>query len=550
MKGIHTYIYLLSLLYLSHTHTEAPQLTIVMVIDQLACRNLEKVGPYLKGGLRFLLDEGLRYTQAHTPYASPSTGPGHATLNTGVLPKTHGIINNTWGDNDNQNNCDDGRKEEDAVFGPNGMQPYGKSARYIMVDGLSDQLILQTQQHKNYTVCALSLKSHSAICAANKMGKAIWFDPQTGMMTSSKAYFNELPTWLQTFNQKKRPGHKPYTWHLYHKCLPAAYKFKHTHNYKGTYLSQSVIGKTFHPNRSAQEPFKEFMMTPAANQLIFDAALACLDAYFCKDNPDEKLFLWVLPSGLDLAGHLCGPNSIEYLDILYHLDRQIKKFIDCVNAKTRKRNILWALVSDHGIAPVPEQIQEDGYHAAYRIMSADIVKQLNEKVQAEFDLTPVISSFNGSGIYLNKALLNTVDKKKCKKIKHTIISYLEAQRGIKKVWTFKQLATSCLEPGTIESFYQNQLFKGRSGDLIVQVYPYCMISEHTHGACHNSPYNYDTHIPIIIYQRACYQRKIINDKVYNTQFAPTLAHILEIPRPSACTADVLPGVIVKEDCCF
>lgn len=77
-----------------------------------------------------------------------------------------------------------------------------------------------------------------------------------------------------------------------------------------------------------------------------------------------------------------------------------------------------------------------------------------------------------------------------------------------------------------------------------------MISEGAVGTCHHTPYNYDTHIPIIIYQRAFHQRKVIDEKVYNTQLAPTLAHILEVPRPSACTADVLPGIIVKEDCCF
>ena len=65
------------------------------------------------------------------------------------------------------------------------------------------------------------------------------------------------------------------------------------------------------------------------------------------------MLLWILPSSLDKLGHDYGSNSIETVDMLYHLDRQIKKFMDFVNDKTRKRNILWVVTSDHGIAPTP-----------------------------------------------------------------------------------------------------------------------------------------------------------------------------------------------------
>lgn len=543
---------LLSLCYLSMPllGTDTPQITIVMVIDQLAYRHLEKLRPYLTGGLRFLLNEGIVYTQAHTPYA-PETAPGHTTLNTGVVPRLHGIVHNGWcKENDyNKIDCDDGSPEKDAVFGPNGLQPYGKSPHHIMVDGISDQLMLQTDQHKQYKVCSVSIKSRAAICTANKMGKAIWFDTNTGMVTSSKAYYDELPDWIKRFNEQKQPGKKPYTWNLYHSCLPAAYQFKHAHNYKGSQFSQSVIGKTFKPNMSSQHPFKDFIKTPAANQLVFDMALACIDEHFCKEN-DEKLFLWVLPSALDKLGHATGPNSIEVIDMIYHLDHQIKRFMDCVTAKTRKRNILWALTADHGVAPLPEQMREDGYLAAHRIPAKILEQELNDAIKTTFKLENSVLFINGNAIHLNKPLLKTVEKEKRKAIKQAIIKHLEKQKGIKKVWEFKQLYQFPSAPNSIESYFQNQLFKGRSGSLIIYNYPYCLISRGTAGTDHHSPYNYDTQIPLIIYQRAWYQRKIIDEPVYNTQLAPTLSYILKTPRPSACTANVLPGIIFKEDCCF
>lgn len=538
------------LLFLTHIYIQADesQLTIAFVIDQFAYRHLEKLRPYLKGGLRFLLDEGIVYTQAYVPYGCPTTGPGHTTLNTGTLPRVHGIIDNDWYCDGKVVHCDDSDAETDVVFGPHGLQPYGKSPHYIMVDGLSDQLMLQTLQHKNYKVFSISLKSHPAICTANKMGKAIWFDPKTGIMTSSKAYFTELPVWLQTFNQKNHPAKKPYTWNLCHGCLPAAYQFKHTHNYKGAHYNHSLIGKTLAPHQNDEEPFKDFMITPAGTQLVFDATLACLDEYFSKDHPDEKLFLWVLPSGLDKLGHLMGPDNIEVIDFIYHLDYQMKKFMDCVNAKTRKRNILWALTADHGVAPLPEQIKEDGYTTACRVFGPDIAQKLNQLIKTTFDIDNLVMFFNG--IIINKELLSSVDTQKCEQIKAMIIAFLESQPGIKKVWSCEELEKLCFEPGSIEAMYQKQLFKGRNVDFILHPTPYSIITNYEYGASHNNPYNYNTHIPIIIYQRATYQRKIIHDRVYNLQFAPTLAHILNISRPSACMADILPGIIFKEDCCF
>ena len=182
-------------LYVSVSTAQPPQLTIVIVIDQCAYRNLDKVRPFLRGGLRFLCDEGIFYTHIYVPYAWPATGPGHTTLNTGTLPKTHGIINNAWmNENGQRVNCDDDDSQQAAVLGLHGVQSYGKSPHNIMVDGLSDQLVLQDQQHKNYQVWSISLKSRSAITTANKLGKAIWFDTTTGSFTSSKAYFNKLPS--------------------------------------------------------------------------------------------------------------------------------------------------------------------------------------------------------------------------------------------------------------------------------------------------------------------------------------------------------------------
>ena len=114
--------------------------------------------------------------------------------------------------------------------------------------------------------------------------------------------------------------------------------------------------------------------------------------------------------------------------------------------------------------------------------------------------------------------------------------------GIKNVWTFDELEDSTFQPHQLESFYKNQLYAGRSGDIICQPEPYCQITKYPTGTSHMSPYDYDTHVPLIIYQNGRFEKKKVNKKVWMQQLPVTLAHILHVGQPSASPYDQLPGL--------
>src|SRR5690242_21581844 len=79
-----------------------PKLAVIIVVDQFAHHYLKKVRPFLRGGLKKLLDNGVEYINAHYPHAMPATAPGQTTLNTGVEPKDHGVVVNYWHDANNE----------------------------------------------------------------------------------------------------------------------------------------------------------------------------------------------------------------------------------------------------------------------------------------------------------------------------------------------------------------------------------------------------------------------------------------------------------------
>jgi predicted AlkP superfamily pyrophosphatase or phosphodiesterase len=78
---------------------ERPRLAVLVVFDQLRADYLERwrklFGP---GGFRRLMEEGAWFRNCHYPYAATLTSPGHASMATGAVPASHGIIANDWYD--------------------------------------------------------------------------------------------------------------------------------------------------------------------------------------------------------------------------------------------------------------------------------------------------------------------------------------------------------------------------------------------------------------------------------------------------------------------
>ena len=162
---------------ISSLDRKPPQVTVIFVIDQFAFHYLPRLKPYLTQGIGFLMQNGINYVNAYYPHAMPSTAVGHTALNTGTFATNHGIMNNSWRDgNLKKVSCVDAPAETAAVFSPTGFYEDGKSGHFIMMDGISDQLVLESQPSKPISVYAVSNKCYAAITCAGKLGKPLWFD--------------------------------------------------------------------------------------------------------------------------------------------------------------------------------------------------------------------------------------------------------------------------------------------------------------------------------------------------------------------------------------
>jgi hypothetical protein len=93
------------------------------------------------------------------------------------------------------------------------------------------------------------------------------------------------------------------------------------------------------------------------------------------------------------------------------------------------------------------------------------------------------------------------------------------------VWTPEEI-----ERGEDEfaRLYRNSFDPERSGDLVVQLAPTCLISPYDEGTSHGSPYLYDRAIPLIFWG-AGIEGSQVAGPARTIDIAPTLAGRLKIP---------------------
>jgi predicted AlkP superfamily pyrophosphatase or phosphodiesterase len=289
-----------------------------------------------------------------------------------------------------------------------------------------------------------------------------------------------------------------------------------------------------------------FERTPQANKQIFDVSQECIKNNVSRKTKD-RLVLWVCLSPLDKLGHLYGPDSIEVIDMIYHLDKQLQKFIRFALKAVGKHQVVFVLTADHGVPQIPELVHDEGLSFAHRIDPTKFVESLNQELNELYDIPNIVKSLEGQELFLDHTVIADIDKESQKQIIEDVKNICLKNPHILNAWTFDELITMPTQPNTILDNIKNQLFRGRSGQVIIQPYSYNLFTGDKAGTSHSRlPYEYNTHVPLILFHPGKFERKYVRQRVTTLQLANTLAELLNIPKPSASTAEVLPELFDPE----
>jgi predicted AlkP superfamily pyrophosphatase or phosphodiesterase len=243
-------------------------------------------------------------------------------------------------------------------------------------------------------------------------------------------------------------------------------------------------------------------------------------------------------SANDHIGHAYGPDSHEVMDIVVRTDRMLAQFFQFLDKKVGLAKCLIVLTADHGAAPMPERI-----HAlnpdipAGRIDGAKLLDVSEKALNAAFGPLADGSRWLVRDDAMLRIFPSALAEKK--------ISSVQAQAVVREaVLEIDYVATAYtrdqLERGDVSDEYGRAMMRSfnraRSGDVMVQWKPYYFIR--ATGTNHGTPYNYDTHVPLIWYG-AGIKPGVHPEKVGTDDLAPTLAHLLGLPAPPLSQGRIL-----------
>ena len=504
----------------------APRLVVLVVVDQLRGDLLQRYKDCWRGGFRRLLDQGASFTQAVQDHAVTNTGPGHATLATGVFPARHGIVDNSW--------CE--RIGEDIVVVPCvadstthlvGAAGAGASSHRLLSPTLAEWM--QAADARSQVV-ALGGKDRASILLAGKArGDVYWFSRQDGRFVTSSWYAASDPDWLQQFHVRQWPelSHDS-TW----TCeVPVAQRSRARAVTSSVGAAGSERAETSGPDfvhrfDPAQGDFWEWWRdTPFPDTALLSLATAAVSARGLGDDAVPDLLALGL-SQTDYVGHEYGPRSLEQLDNLLRLDRELGIFLDFLDREVGHDRWVMALSADHGVTDLAVHRREDGMPV--RKISAASVDSLFDELRG---LEPNASQAASEQLAAARV----------------------ARRDfVAEVFTHSQLAGTAAAEDSFLHVFRHTVHPGRfpleplgSGSrrrtlgvhgIEARLQPWAVRSES--GATHGSPSFDDRHVPIL-FLGARIPAVSSARRIRSVDVAPTLASMARVPTPAGLDGNVL-----------
>lgn len=537
MKKVLSLFFILTL-FGSKAHSQSdenPKLIVGITIDQMRYDYIGRFwNLYGENGFKKLVNDGLFMANTHYDHMPTYTGVGHATIGTGANPNVHGIAGNNWYNRETQKMvyC-----VEDTTVSTIGS---GSEAGYYSPSNLksntfSDQLKSASPKSK---VIGIALKDRGAILPVGfNADAAYWFDGSNGKFVTSSFYMDQLPEYLNQFNDKNLV--KKYLSSSWETLLPQSeYSAGDMDNkpFEGKLKGEekpvfphnlAVIEKANGPGLIRQTPF--------GNSITFDLAKTIIEnEKLGADNLTD--FFSISLSSPDYIGHLFGPNSLEVEDTYVRLDRDIAALINYIENKLGKENVLFFITSDHGVSDITGQA---GTNAEYlQTHNLDSILRGESKTKFKVDL---IEKITNDQVYINEALIKSENFNKEEIEKH-VADMLLNQKGITGAVLPNQRI--CLTAESICKKAYNGFDPKRSGDIFFVKTPGWLDSYNSDGGTtHGSPFSYDTHVPLIFYGSKIKASVKSHKPIHVKDIAPTLSSILGISYPNGATGQPIEQIL-------
>lgn len=535
------------------------KLAVLVVFDQMRgdylARWRQHFGP---DGFARLQRDGAWFTNCHYPYATTTTGPGHASMLTGTCGNVHGIVNNDWME---------AGKKVGVVAMPGYRRVPGQpneteaaTPEHLFSETVAD--VLKRETRGRAKVFGVSLKDRSAILPTGKRPDgAFWFYGQFGTST----YYTkrkDVPLWVERFNRSKvadrwfgenwtRLGPQK----MYDDSVgPDAQPGEGAGKEQGVTFPHPTIGTKVAPGVAPDKAkyYEALAFSPFGNDLLLEFAKTCVIEEQLGTH-DVTDLLVISFSSNDLIGHTWGPDSHEVMDVTLRSDWLMANLLAFLDARVGKGRYVLGLTADHGVCPLPEVTQQKwkregraDWEEARRVDPAELHATLDDHLAKVFPvknpdgkLAKWVDVVSIPGVYFKPATLKASGAPR-DRVAAEAAKFLATRPGVARTFTHAELRGVVAPSDEIAVMMKRSFHPSRSGDVSVILKPYCIPSGRTAikgggwepqtGTTHGAPYHYDTHVPLIVYGPGIHGGER-DERTTPQALACIFSKLLDIPPP-------------------
>jgi len=526
------------------------QLTVDGLRADLLSRYADRFG---EGGFLYLKQNGTVFANAHYQHANTETIVGHSTLATGAQPSVHGMTGNVWFDAETGElayNIEDAEfpllpSREQAKTGEQ-VDPaqklarsQGRSPRALLAEAFADKL--KAYSGGKAKIFAVAGKDRGAVPMAGKAGKAFWVSTNSGDFVTSAYYYDSYPDWVTTWNtQRKAEALADKQWVLLNESDTYLLAHQDDRPYE---TDLRGYGRVFpHQFGDADDKllYTQVITSPQGDQLTADfAGHILVSEQLGRDSiPD---YFSVSFSGVDAVNHFFGPSSLENEDMILQLDQTLADFLALVDEQVGLEHTLIVLSADHGMAELPEYKTEQGYDAGR--LTPDVILTAAARFGKQvYDSEDLVKSYYRPFLYLDNEVIAAAGLQK-DQVASAMAQALTREHGIYLAITPADVERS--PDSRLLHQVRNNIHPVRSGNIYIVQDPYWFnFDKGPIAGMHGSPWNYDTHVPVI-FSGIGISAKMIYRHVQPADIAPTLSALLGMSPPASAQGTVLPEVFEK-----
>ncbi|MCM8556699.1 alkaline phosphatase family protein [Sphingomicrobium sediminis] len=492
---------------------EAPDLLVVISVDQLSSDLLEEYLPLMSGGLKRLASQGTLFINGYQAHSLTETCPGHATILTGAHPSRSGIVANRWNDIDLP-------PDERVIYCAEDPSRRGEqgdrmiiSAAPLKVPTLGTYMKVADPSSRNVVI---SGKDRAAIMLGGHDVDQRWWWGADGWMTDVDA---PAPTVVSSATIATRnlvdAGSDGLVMPDYCAAKPEVVA-----------EGQWPVGE--HNLSWEGGDNSSFRRSPAYDGAVLALGAALLDDMQLGQGGGTDLLSLGL-SATDYVGHAYGPDGGEMCLQMFGLDRNLEGFLDLLDGRGVDYAVM--LTSDHGGPPLPERLALEGIETSR--MAPDLNASIQGGVKARFEGLP--EDWIAGGAPYDVYLSPQIDDALRAQALAALQAAYNAHPQVEAAHTAAEIAAVPMPSGDPSEWTLLQRLRAthdpeRSGDLSIILNEWLTPIEDpgpTFISHHSSPWSYDRRVPIIFY-RPGQEALLRTDPARTVDILPTLARHLDV----------------------